>query len=172
MGFAPEYHGYRFMQDSATNMQDAAPSGGKGKGKDFEFDGTVTWAVDIARVYALGHAGLVSNWNARGYKIGLLLLEGQTIESFVYGGASLQSIPAATADLDGAFGTPPGHRWTGWGRPSGEREFGQIPPNVVTFKVHVRLAGAGPACQLIPVALRHWQGSFSESMPSLWVVRR
>ena len=31
MGFAPEYHGYRFMQDSATNMQDAAPSGGRGR---------------------------------------------------------------------------------------------------------------------------------------------
>lgn len=163
MGFAPEYHGYRFIQD-------AAPNGGKGK--DFEFYGTVTWTVDIGRVYALGHAGLVSNWNARGYKIGLLLLEGQTIESFVYGGVSLQSIPEATADLDGAFGTPQGHRWAGWGLPSGDREFGQIPPNVVTFKVQVRLAGAGPACQLIPVALRHWQGSFSESLPSLWVVRR
>jgi hypothetical protein len=100
------------------------------------------------------------------------LLEGQTIESFVYGGASLQSIPEATADLDGAFGTPRGSRWAGWGRPNGDREFGQIPPNVVTFKVQARLAGPGPACQLIPVALRHWQGSFSESMPSLWVVRR
>lgn len=163
MGFAPEYHGYRFMQDPGPNG---------GKGKDFEFCGTVTWTVDIARVYAFGHAGLVSNWNAKGYKIGLLLLEGQSIESFVYGGASLQSIPAATADLDGAFGTPQGHRWAGWGRENGSREFGQIPPNVVTFTVQVRLAGAGPACQLIPVALRHWQGSFSESLPSLWVVRR
>ena len=158
MGFAPEYHGYRFMQDSAANG---------GKGKDFELYGTVTWTVDIARVYAFGHAGLVSNWNARGYKIGLLLLEGQTIESFVYGGASLQSIPEATTDLDGAYGTPRGSRWVGWGRPNGEREFGQVPPNVVTFKVHVRLAGPAPPCQLIPVALRHWQGSFSESMPSL-----
>ena len=90
MGFAPEYHGYRFMQDPAPNG---------GKGKDLELYGTVTWTVDIARVYAFGHAGLVSNWNARGYKIGLLLLEGQTIESFVYGGASLQSIPEATTDL-------------------------------------------------------------------------
>ena len=169
MGFAPEYHGYRFMQDPA-------PNGGKekekGKGKDFDIYGTVTWTVDIGRVYALGHAGLVSNWNARGYKIGLLLHEGQTIESFVYGGASLQGIPEATADLDGAFRTPRGHRWAGWGLPSGEREFGQIPPNVVTFKVHVRLAGAGPACQLIPVVLRHWANSFSQSMPGLWVVRR
>ena len=163
MGFAPEYHGYRFMQDGGS---------GGGKGTDFEFYGTVFWTVDIGRVYAVGHTGLVSSWNANGYKIGLLLLEGQTIQSFVYGGASLQSIPAATADLDGAFGTPPGHRWAGWGRENGNREFGQIPPNVVTFKVQVRLAGPGPACQLIPVALRHWQGSFSESLPSLWVVRR
>ena len=85
MGFAPEYHGYRFMQDPGPNGA---------KGKDFEFYGTVTWTVDIARVYAFGHAGLVSNWNAKGYKIGLLLLEGQTIESLVYGGASLQGIPA------------------------------------------------------------------------------
>ena len=163
MGFAAEYHGYRFMQDGGSSG---------GKGQDLEFYGTVSWTVDIGRVYAVGHSGLVSTWNARGYKIGLLLPEGQTIQSFVYGGASLQNIPAATADLDGAFGTPRGYRWAGWGRENGNREFGQIPPNVVTFKVQVRLAGDGPARQLIPVVLRHWKKSFLESMPGLWVVSR
>jgi tetratricopeptide (TPR) repeat protein len=40
---APEYHGYRY----------AGPRTQRGKGKDFD-SGTVTWTVDIARVYALG----------------------------------------------------------------------------------------------------------------------
>jgi len=163
MGLTTQYLGYRFTQDPGPNA---------GKGKDLEFFGTVSWTVDIGRVYARGLEGLVSDWNAQGYKIGLLLLEGQQIESFVYGGASLESIREATADLDGAFGTPRGYRWAGWGRPSGDRQFGEIQPGVVTFKVHVRLAGAGPDCQLIPVVSRHWTASFSESMAGLWVVRR
>jgi hypothetical protein len=43
MGFAPEYHGYRFMQD-------AAPNGGEGEGLRILRDGDRT--VDIGRVYA------------------------------------------------------------------------------------------------------------------------
>ena len=84
MGLAAEYHGYRFMQDGGSSG---------GKGTDFEFYGTVSWTVDIGRVYAVGHAGLVSSWNANGYKIGLLLLEGQTIQSFVYGGTQSSEHP-------------------------------------------------------------------------------
>ena len=163
MGFAPEYHGYRFIQDPAPNG---------GKGKDFEFYGTVTWTVDIGRVYALGHAGLVSNWNARGYKIGLLLLEGQTIESFCVRRGQSSEHPRSDRRPRRRLRHAARPSLGRMGPPNGDREFGQIPPNVVTFKVQVRLAGAGPACQLIPVALRHWQGSFSESLPSLWVVRR
>ena len=163
MGFVRQFPGYRFDQE------DPLPSAGKGSVADVY--GTVYWTVDVDAVNQSGLDGVVSQWNGRGYKVALLLPEGQQIEGFEYGGINLQRVEAA-ADLHSVLGTPGGHQWSVWGLPRGHRQHDAFATNVVAFKVRVQLAGPAPTTQFIPVLSRHREGSFGQSMPGLWVIRR
>jgi hypothetical protein len=115
-------------------------------------------------------------WDRRGYKMGILVTKGQRIDYLAYarqegGEILLRPDAGLVPDLDRALGTPPGYEWLGFVSTEGRRRFNLVEPNVVEFGLTVRIAPAQRQPQLVPVALRHLDGSFAESyMPGLWVL--
>jgi hypothetical protein len=160
MGAAATYVGYKFEHVNRRQVR-----GG------WLVRGTVYWTLAPASLQDTGWTAFLQGWSNDGYKIGFLLKERQTIRNLVYGGVSLSALrPQAdeVADLDATHGTPENFRWHVWGG-RGQRQFLAIQPNIITFKVALTLSG-GQAPQMIPVASRHRQGSFAQSVGGLWVI--
>ena len=92
MGFAPEYHGYRFIQDESSG----------GTGTDLESYGNVSWTVDIGSCTRLGTQDWCTIWT-RGARNMAFLAEGQQSRAFCTAGpvfkASPPRPPTSTAPL-------------------------------------------------------------------------
>jgi hypothetical protein len=137
-----------------------------------EVEGTVTWTI---RRPEQEIAQFMAAWDAKGYKMGLLVLQSQNIESIAYQGfdrspVELQPDPSAIPDLESTLGTPPGYKWLAF-YSTGRRAFTMLEPNVVQFTVGVRISPAQSGPQTVPVASRHLDGTYADSyMPGLWVL--
>jgi hypothetical protein len=134
--------------------------------------GRVYWTVDPENAAVHGLNPLLTAWNNRGYKIGFLIKEDQEILEVNYGGQLLRptkGLDMDIRDLIRTHGQPHGFKWRVRGG-LGHREPEKIlRPNVIIFPVKMRLSG-GDAPQMIPVASRHLDGSFAQSVGGLWVL--
>lgn len=107
-----------------------------------------------------------------GFKIGLLIRDGQRITSLLAASEPSVEDDTVTRDLAAVFGTPGGQRWSG-------RVFTKPPvPNyptadVAEYSLELVLTEARELPQLIAAPSRYGnEGSFGEShLTSLWVVR-
>ena len=107
-----------------------------------------------------------------GFKIGLLIRDGQRITSLLAASEPSLEDAAVTRDLDAVFGTPAGYRWVG-------RVFAKPPiatyptPGVAEYRLELVLTEARALPQLISAPSRYGnEGSFGDShLTSLWVVR-
>jgi len=158
MALVGEYLGYWFRHDNRTSAGTAS-----------EVRGTVFWTVNPASV---GTAETLTSfrerWEKDGYKIGLLILAGQEIQELIYGGVALGSVEPQ--QLDATYGTPQGFKWVAWGGSGPRPEGGFIKPNIFTFPVKMTITPLGDGPQMIPVASRHLQGPFSQSLASVWAL--
>jgi hypothetical protein len=107
-----------------------------------------------------------------GFKIGLLIRDGQQITSLVASNEPSVEDAAVTRDLIRVFGMEAGSRWVG-------RVFSRPPvptyprPDVAEYTLEMVLTEARELPQLIPAAYRYGnEASFAQSyLSSLWVVR-
>ena len=107
-----------------------------------------------------------------GFKIGLLIRDGQRISSLLASTEPSAEDAAVTRDLIEVFGMPVGYRWAG-------RVFTRPPipdypkPDVAEYRLEMVLTDARELPQMIPSAYRYGnEASFAESyLTSLWVVR-
>ncbi len=107
-----------------------------------------------------------------GFKIGLLIREGQQISRLLASNEPSVEDEAVRRDLAAVFGTPTGHRWAG-------RVFRKPPvptypaTDVAEYSLELVLTNARELPQLISAPSRYGnEGSFGEShLTSLWVVR-
>jgi hypothetical protein len=107
-----------------------------------------------------------------GFKIGLLIRDGQQISSLLASTEPSVEDAGVTRDLIEVFGMEAGHRWVG-------RVFKKPPvpdyprPDVAEYRLEMVLTDARDLPQLIPAAYRYGnEASFAESyLTSLWVVR-
>ena len=107
-----------------------------------------------------------------GFKIGLLIRDGQRISSLLASNEPSVEDEAVTRDLAAVFGTPAGHRWVG-------RVFRKPPiptyptPGVAEYRLELVLTEVRELPQLISAPSRYGnEGSFGDShLTSLWVVR-
>jgi hypothetical protein len=107
-----------------------------------------------------------------GFKIGLLIRNGQQISRLLAANEPSVEDAAVTRDLAAVFGTPTGHRWSG-------RVFGKPPgpsyptASVAEYGLELVLTNARELPQLISAPSRYGnEGSFGDShLTSLWVVR-
>jgi hypothetical protein len=159
---ATAYLGYKFEHTNRQRLR----SGWRVKGY-------VYWTVDSADLPIDGWTAFLEKWHGDGYKIGLLLKNGQKIRKLVYGGVPLAPVrPQATqvADLDATHGTPANFQWRVLGSKRERKQREIVSPNVIRFPIELTLSG-GEAPQMIPVASRHMKGSFANSVSGLWVIR-
>jgi hypothetical protein len=158
------YVGYMFRAGARKRI---GPDG-------LEVVGAVTWT--LAGPPARSAPEHLAAWDKRGYKMGVLVTKGQRIDYLAYarqagGEIVLRPDAGLVPDLDRALGTPPGYEWLGFVFSEGRRLFTLVEPNVVEFQLTVRIAPAQRSPQLVPVASRHVDGTFTEShMPGLWVL--
>ena len=157
------YVAYAFQANSRT----ALAAGGA------EVQGRVTWTL-LSAFTPQTIAQHMEGWDNLGYKMGLLVMKGQKVESVVYAGltapATLQADPSFVADLGAALGTPNGYEWQGfYGK--GRRKYTFTAPNIIDFEVTLRITAPAKGPQLVPVASRHLEGSFTIGyMGGLWVI--
>jgi hypothetical protein len=158
------YVGYMFRAGARKRI---GPDG-------LEVVSAVTWT--LAGPTARNAREYLAAWDKRGYKMGVLVTKGQRIDYLAYarqegGEILLRPDAGLVPDLDRALGTPPGYEWLGFVSSEGRRRFNLVEPNVVEFELTIRITPAQPGPQIVPVASRHPDGSFSESyMPGLWVL--
>src|SRR5262245_4409882 len=134
--------------------------------------GSVYWTVDPDNVADQGLDALLESWDARGYKIGFLIKEDQKILRVRYGGRNLKPTRLQNQDVQSlvrTHGRPEGFKWRVLGGNDRRRPERILRPNVVIFPIEMRLSG-GEAPQMIPVASRHLDGSFAQSIGGLWVL--
>jgi len=134
--------------------------------------GSVYWTVDPTNVADQGLNALLQSWDARGYKIGFLIKEDQEILGVNYGGKDLRPTKRQSEDVKSlvqTHGRPHGFKWRVLGGRGYRKPENIIKPNVVIFPITMRLSG-GEAPQMIPVASRHLDGSFAQSIGGLWVL--
>jgi len=160
MALVGEYLGYWFRHDNRIQA-----------GTGSEVKGTIFWTVNPASVPTPAlRRSFLEKWEKEGYKIGLLIHVGQQIQELVYGGVPLG--PVDPLQLDATYGTPQGSQWVAWGG-SGHRPEGEIiEPNIFSFPVRMRITPLADEPQMIPVASRHLQGPFSQSLASVWALGR
>jgi hypothetical protein len=153
------------------------PRGHRRQGPNsLEVQGVVRWTVRRPDDRSI-QPEFMAAWDDRGYKMGLLVMKGQQMETIQYAGfdgrppVTLEPLPGAIADLEATLGTPPGYQWLAFGA-KGRRNYVIVePPNVVEFEVAIRITPAQAGAQIVPVASRHMDGTFAESyMPGLWVL--
>jgi hypothetical protein len=158
------YAGYMFR---ATRVRKVGARG-------LRVEGTVCWT--LAGKGASQIRAYLPTWDARGYKIGLLVRKGQRITRLAYaapggGEVRLAHDPGLTDELGRALGGEPGRRWLGFFATGARRKATLVAPNIVCFDVTLEISPAGARPQLVPVAARHLRGTFSDSyMPALWVL--
>jgi hypothetical protein len=163
MGFtATTYVGYKFQHTNRRRLRSG-----------WLVRGDVYWTVGSDDLLIDGWTAFLKKWTGLGYKIGLLLRDDQRIRKLVYGGVTLSPVRPQgkqVADLDSTHGTPANFRWRVLGGLRPRKQFEIISANVIRFPVELTLSG-GQAPQMIPVASRHRNGSFAQSMSGLWVIR-
>jgi hypothetical protein len=107
-----------------------------------------------------------------GFKIGLLIRNGQQITSLRAANEASTEDAAVTADLAAVFGTPAGQRWSG-------RVFAKAPTPlypvaaIAEYPLELVLTNARELPQLIDAPSRYGnEGSFADShLTALWAVR-
>ena len=160
MALVGEYLGYWFRHDNRIQA-----------GTGTEVKGTVFWTVNPASVPTEPlRLSFLEKWDNEGYKIGLLIHVDQEIQELVYGGVSLRLVDPL--QLDATYGTPPGSKWVAWGGSGHRPEREIINPNIFSFPVRMRITPLSDEPQMIPVAGRHLQGPFSQSLASVWALGR
>jgi hypothetical protein len=108
-----------------------------------------------------------------GFKMGLLIREGQQILSLVAAAELSQEDRQVTQDLATVFGTPAGSIWVG-------RVFGKPPvpsypvANVAEYPLEMVLSGVSDLPQMIPAPSRYGNAaSFAQShLTALWFLQR
>jgi hypothetical protein len=136
-----------------------------------QVQGEVFWALNPDRITSrkLLDEFLVQ-WDKSGYKIGLQIPTGQTIERLEYGGVALQSVD--TQGLAQAYGTLSGFTWVAWGSRDRQRTLGKTYGlNVVVFPVNMTITPRVQGPLTIQVASRHFEGSFAQSFPGVWAIK-
>lgn len=138
-----------------------------------EVEGMVRWTVRRPEQQSIEQ--FVATWDDRGYKMGLLVLKGQRIESIAYVGLDspivvLRPHPDSIPDLHATLGTPAGYEWLAFAS-NGRRRFAVVEPNVVEFEVRIRITPEQAGPQIIPVVSRRLDGRFADAyMSGLWVL--
>ena len=150
-----------------ANQRTALASGGA------EVQGRVTWTL-LSAFTPQTIAEHMTAWDNLGYKMGLLVMKGQKVDSVVYAGltepAMLQVDQSFAPDLGAALGTPDGYEWQGFSG-KGRRKYTFTAPNIIDFDVTLRITPAAKGTQLVPVASRHLTGTFTTAyMGGLWVI--
>ncbi len=154
---------YAFQANSRT----ALAAGGA------EVQGRVTWTL-LSAFTPQTIAERMTAWDNLGYKMGLLLMKGQKVGSLAYTGlegpAPLEPNTSFVADLGAALGAPDGYEWQAFSGKA-RRKYTFTQPNIIDFEVTLRITPAAQGTQLVPVASRHLQGTFTTAyMGGLWVI--
>jgi hypothetical protein len=132
---------------------------------------TATMALTLPSPDGPGFQGAVQLLGRLGFKIGLLLNDGQRVEELLASGVAAAENQAIAADLTRVFGVRPGQHWVGLAfnsPPPAEI----VQPNVARYKLRLRLSGARQFPQLVSAPSRYGnEASFSTSyLSALWVI--
>lgn len=103
----------------------------------------------------------------QGYKIGVRILAGQTVEEFSFGGTkgSVTLVPsgAVSAELNAAFPTERSEQWIGLVPPEGGRRRYTFPePTRIAYPFTVRVSPVRSEPQVLPVVLTHAKMAFAQ----------
>jgi hypothetical protein len=106
-----------------------------------------------------------------GFKIGLLIEDGQVVEELTASGVTAVELPAIGADLTSVFGAAAGRHWMGFYFPS-PPPVDSPAPNVALYHLTLRLTNALNLPQSIHAPSRYaTEASFAVShLDALWVL--